>query len=126
MRNYLREIYKRPNIATTLAFVLSKGWKLEKSTKRYYLVVSPKDTDNKENINSYYIPRQEDAITFDESAFLMIKTFSEIFDYPLLQLFDLLSQDFSEIQKQANDLEKKLEIRKAMVTFQKNADKSKS
>lgn len=91
--------YKRPRLKTTLSFLKSKGWTVERQTDRFIVVKPPAETHDAEEGNyRYYLPHSEDVLSYDEAAFRMVETFSEIFDIPLQELFNLLSKNLDEIK----------------------------
>jgi len=91
--------YKRPRLKTTISFLKSKGWTVERQTDRFIVVKPPEETRFAEEVGfRYYLPHSEEVLSYDEAAFRMVETFSEIFDIPLQELFNLLSKSLDEIK----------------------------
>ncbi len=108
--------YKRPRLKTVLAFLQSKGWVVERRTPKFIIARPPDETKpEKDGGFHYWVPAKEKASDYDHAAFLMVEVFSEIFEMPIQDLFDLLSKSLEEIQKEAETLLPRLEMNRAML-----------
>lgn len=109
--------YKKPRVKTVLAFLQSLDWKIDKETERFYVMRPPDEKKSEEEGGfRYYVPANEVAITYNESAFRLTETFAELYEFPLQELFDLLSQSLEEIQREVEHYPKRLEVRKAILS----------
>lgn len=120
---YPKVKYKKPKIQTALVFIQAKGWVLDKTTSRFFVITPPGETKSEEEGGvRFYMPRHEDVVSYDESAYQMVETFAQIYDYSIQDLFDLFQLNLDQIEKQVLDYEKNLEVRKGILKYAKIAN----
>lgn len=108
--------YKRPKLATVIAFLKSKKWTIDKKTDRFIIVKPPEETRTMEEGGyRYHLPHSEEVYSYDQAAFIMVETFSEIFEIPLQELFDLLSKSLDEIREHVARNPQQVKMQKAML-----------
>ena len=109
--------YKKPLVKTFLTFLYSKGWKKDKKWGGYFLMKPPKEVKSEDKSFRFYLPCVEDSDSYHELAFQAVETFSELYEIPLQELFDLLSQSMEEIKEEVELYPKRMALRKALLAY---------
>ncbi|MEK7254181.1 MAG: hypothetical protein AAB316_05510 [Bacteroidota bacterium] len=108
--------YKRPNLKTFLAFLNSKGWRLIEKKSGYCLMEAPEEIKREDGQPfRYYLPCAEESRSHDELAHHAVETFSDLYDIPLQELFDLLSQSIPDLQLEVERQPKQWKMKKEIV-----------
>jgi hypothetical protein len=107
---------KKRRLNTVLAFLRSKGWSVERQTPKFAIVKPPEETRaEKDGGFRYWVPANEGASDYDHAAFLMVEVFSEIFDMPVQELFDLFSKSLEDIRVEVDSIPPRIEMKRAML-----------
>ena len=84
--------------STTIAFLKSKGWKLKKNKKAFFVLHPPKEIKSTEDFN-YRIPKSEKGSDFKEYMTHLVFSIAELYELNKWDLLDLLSKSLLQIQK---------------------------
>ncbi len=108
--------YRKPRVKTVLAFLQSKGWVLDRRDNRFFIMTPPgENKPEKAGGYRYYVPANESFHDYDESAFMMVEVFSEIFEIPMGELFGLLSKSLDEIKQEVEQYPRQIAMKKAIL-----------
>lgn len=77
------------------------------------MVQPPKDSDLD---FEYYLPVNESKRMYKELSFLAVETFAKVYEIPLQDLFDLLSMNLKEIEKEVASYPKMFEMKEAILS----------
>jgi len=101
-------MFKSAKINTTIAFLKSKGWKLKKTKKAFFLLSPPKEIKSDEGFN-FRIPKSEKGSDFKEYMTHLVFSIADLYEINKWDLLDLLSKSLPQIQKDVEH--QKLEIK---------------
>ena len=91
-------MFKSAKIDTTIAFLKSKGWKLKKSKKTFFLLNPPKEIKSNEGFN-FRIPKSDKGSDFKEYMTHLVFSIADLYELNKWDLLDLLSKSLPQIQK---------------------------
>ncbi len=117
MINFIPEAkdYKRPKVATILAFLKSKGWAYLGNDGAFHTLQSPPEIHWQDGSKlKYYVPVSETEYRYDENTWHLVRSIAAVYRMELQAAFDFFSKDVKEkTQKQPKQV-KPLPAKKEM------------
>ncbi|MCU0346682.1 MAG: hypothetical protein MUC59_07050 [Saprospiraceae bacterium] len=113
---------KKPRNKTIVAFLKSKGWQLEKTGEVYFHMKPPNDMVFDDKDFQYLVPVNEDAQGYEEFVFGIVRSISQLYEFELGELFDLLSKSMEEIRREVERETRLFEMRQELIAYIRKLD----